>query len=151
MGGQGTSLPTDLEVVAVPAFENQTSVRGLEQRLTSAVMEEFIHRTRYRVVGRPEAADAVLRGTVTNVSTVPVIFDPATGRASVVVITVRLAIEFRDRRSKEVLFANPDYLFREQYEITSDLESFFEEQDPALDRLARDFAASLVSAILENF
>ncbi|MFQ5723136.1 MAG: LPS assembly lipoprotein LptE [Terriglobia bacterium] len=151
MGRQGTSLPSDLQVIAIPAFENQTSVRGLEQRLTAAVMEEFIRRTRYRVVGRPEAGDAVLRGTVSNVSTVPVIFDPTTGRASAVAITVRLSIEFRDRRSQEVLFANPDYLFREQYEITSDLESFFEEQNPALDRLARDFAARLVSAILENF
>ena len=56
-----------------------------------------------------------------------------------------------DRQSQEVLYANPNYIFREQYEITGDVASFFEEREPALDRLARDFAATLVSAVLENF
>ncbi len=151
VGGQGTRLPSDLEIIAVPAFKNRTSVMGLEQRLTSAVMEEFARRTRYRVVGDPQRADAVLQGTVKRAATSPVIFDPASGRASAVEVTVWLAVELRERRTNDVLYANPDYVFREQYEITSDLESFFEEQDPAFDRLARDFGASLVSAVLENF
>jgi len=151
VGGRGSTLPPDLKVVAVPAFENRTTWMRLEQRLTTAVMQEFIHRTRYRVVGGEEEADAVLRGTVLEASTAPVIFDPGTGRASVVQVTVRLSVEFRDRRTKKLLFTSSNYVFREQYEITSDLDSFFEERNPALDRLARDFAATLVSAILENF
>jgi hypothetical protein len=40
---------------------------------------------------------------------------------------------------------------RNEYEISTDVKSFFEEQDPALDRLARDFAQRLVAAITENF
>ena len=151
VGGQGTALPPDLKVIAIPAFENQTTWMRLEQRLTAAVMREFIHRTRYRVVGEEEQGDAVLHGTVLRVNTAPVIFDPATGRASAVQVTVNLRVELRDRRTKKVLFARSNYTFREQYEITSDLDSFFEERNPALDRLGRDFAASLVSAILENF
>ena len=66
-------------------------------------------------------------------------------------VTVRLSVELRDRRTKKLLFSNSEYTFREQYEITSDLDSFFEERNPALQRLGRDFAATLVSAILENF
>jgi hypothetical protein len=31
------------------------------------------------------------------------------------------------------------------------VKSFFEEQDPALDRLARDFATKLVAAVIENY
>ena len=151
VGGRGSTLPPDLKVIAVPAFENRTTWMGLEQRLTAAVMQEFIHRSRYRVVGSEEGADAVLRGTVLEASTAPVIFDPGTGRASVVQVTVRLSVEFRDKRSQKLLFTRSNYTFREQYEITSDLDSFFEERNPALDRLGRDFAATLVSAILENF
>jgi hypothetical protein len=151
VAGRGSTLPPDLNVIAVPAFENRTTWMRLEQRLTAAVMQEFIHRTRYRVVGSEEAADAVLRGTVLEAHTAPVIFDPGTGRASVVQVTVRLSVEFRDKRTKELLFTSSNYVFREQYEIASDLDSFFEERNPALDRLARDFAATLVSAILENF
>ncbi|MFQ5777174.1 MAG: LPS assembly lipoprotein LptE [Terriglobia bacterium] len=151
VAGRAGRLPENVKVIAVPAFENQSSVMGVEQRLTAAVMQEFIHRTRYRVVGKEEGADAVLRGTVKTVRSRPVIFDPVTGRASAIEITVTLGVQLRDRAKKETLFANQNYLFREQYEITSDLESFFEERNPAFDRLARDVAATLVSAILENF
>ena len=123
----------------------------LEQRLTAAVMQELIHRTRYQVVGKPEGADSVLTGTVLAATTAPVLFDPTTGRASAVQVTVTVAVELRDLKDQQILYANPTYVFQEQYEITGDLDSFFEERQPALERLARDFAATLVSAILENF
>lgn len=151
VGGQASRLPTHVTVLAVPAFSNQTSWMRLEQRLTAAVMQEFIHRTRYQVVGTEEGADAVLLGTVLTATTAPVLFDPTTGRASAVQVTVILAVELRDLTNQKVLYANPNYVFQEQYEITGDLDSFFEERQPALARLARDFAATLVSAVLENF
>jgi len=135
----------------VPAFTNQTSWMRLEQRLTAAVMQELIHRTRYQVVGKPEGADSVLTGTVLAATTAPVLFDPTTGRASAVQVTVTVAVELRDLKDQQILYANPTYVFQEQYEITGDLDSFFEERQPALERLARDFAATLVSAMLENF
>jgi hypothetical protein len=50
-----------------------------------------------------------------------------------------------------VLYQNPSYLFREQYEVPRDLNSFFEEDTPAFQRLSRDFAQALVSNILEGF
>jgi hypothetical protein len=50
-----------------------------------------------------------------------------------------------------VLFENPAYLFHEQYEISSDLTSFFQEDSPAVDRLSRDFARTLVANILEAY
>ena len=151
VAGQGNHLPEHLRLLAVPAFENQTMLMGVEQRLTEAVMREFIRRSRFDVVGREGGADAVLRGTVVSVRTLPVIFDPDTGRASAVQVELKLSVELVDLRDNTVLFTRPDYVFREDYEITSDLESFFEERSPALGRLARDFATTLVSAILENF
>jgi hypothetical protein len=151
VAGRGSTLPAEIQTLAVTPFENQTSWMRLEQRLTSAVMEEFIHRTRYRIVGDGEAADAVLRGTILSVRTVPVIFDPETGAASAVQLEVRLSADLREQGSERTLYANPTFVFREQYEITGDLDSFFEERSTAVERLSRDFAASLVSAILENF
>ncbi len=151
VGGQASRLPTHVTVLAVPAFSNQTSWMRLEQRLTAAVMQEFIHRTRYQVVGTEEGADAVLLGTVLTATTAPVLFDPTTGRASAVQVTVTMAVELRDLTNQKVLYTNPNYVFQEQYEITGDLDSFFEERQPALARLARDFAATLVSAVLEDF
>jgi hypothetical protein len=42
-------------------------------------------------------------------------------------------------------------VFRNEYQISSDVNSFFEEQDPAVDRMSRDLASRLVSDVLENF
>ncbi len=42
-------------------------------------------------------------------------------------------------------------VFRDEYQISSDVQSFFEEQDPAIERMSRDFAAQLVSNVTEKF
>jgi len=50
-----------------------------------------------------------------------------------------------------VLFENSNYTFREQYQVSREVTSFFEEQTPALQRMSHDFARTLVSDILEAF
>jgi len=151
MAGQASRLPPQVKVIAVLPFNNETTWMGLEQKLTTAVMQEFIHRTRYQVTSAAAGADAVLTGRVVSATTAPSVFDPATGRATAVQVTVGVAVELRDTTSNQALYTNSNYIFREQYEVTSDLDSFFDERSTALDRLARDFGATLVSAVLENF
>ena len=59
-------------------------------------------------------------------------------------------VTLTDRHGK-VLFDNPSYLFHEQYELSRDLPSLFEEDFPAVDRLSRDFARTLVANLLEAY
>ncbi len=151
VSGRASRLPASLKTIAVPALDNRTSRYRLEQRLTSALVHELLARTSYRVVADPAAGDAVLRGEVTGLESSAVVFDNVTGRATTMLVTVRLKVRLEERGSKNVLYENDDFLFRERYEVSTDVPSFFEEQDPALDRLARDFAAKLVAALLENF
>lgn len=135
----------------MPALQNRSSRYRIEQRLTEALVRELLARTRFRIVPEESAADAVLHGEVTRVESNAVLFDAATGRATTFLVTVHLSVRLVDRASRKVHWQNDDYVFREQYEISTDIASFFEEESPALDRLARDFAARLVSALLENF
>jgi hypothetical protein len=65
-----------------------------------------------------------------------------------VVVTARVTLT--DRHGK-VLYQNPSYLFREEYQVSRELSSFFEEDSPALERLSREFARTLVSNVLEGF
>lgn len=149
--GRTSRLPANAKTIAVPALENRTTRYRLEQRLTEALVHELLARTQYRVVSDPASADAVLRGEVTSIDSSAVVFDTATGRATTVLVTVRVKVRLEDRATKSLLYQNDNFLFREPYEVSTDVASFFEEQDPALDRLARDFAAKLVAALLENF
>ena len=51
----------------------------------------------------------------------------------------------------KVLWENPNYVYREQYQVSRDAPSFLEEEEPALGRIAQSFAKTLVSDILEAY
>ena len=151
VAGRGSRLPASLKTIAVPALENRTSRYRIEQRLTEALVHELLSRTSYQIVADPGAADAVLRGQVVGLESSPLVFDTATGRAATFAVTVHLAVRLEERETKKLLYRNDNFIFREQYEVSTDIPSFFDELNPALDRLARDFAGRLVAALLENF
>jgi len=151
VAGHNSSLPKSIHVIAIPALENKTTSYRIEQKLTAATVHEFLAKTSYRVVSNPEDGDAVLRGKVVSLEAVPLLFDTATGRATTMLVTVKCDVTFTESATQKVLYHTDNFVFRNQYEISTDLKSFFEEQDPALDRLAQDFAAHLVAAVIENY
>lgn len=149
--GHAVQLPENVKTIAVPAFVNDTTTYRIEQLLTSSVVREFTTRTHYHILNDAgEAADATLRGTVVAATSTPLTYNSATGQAASVLVVVSMKVTLTDRQGK-VLYQNPSYLFREQYEVSQDLTSFFEEDSPALRRLSQDFARTLVSNILEGF
>ena len=144
-------MPAGIHTIAVPTFENRTHAYRLEQMLTSAVLREMVTRTRYKIEqNNDSAADATLTGTVLSTSEAPLTYDRQTGRASSMEVTVTVAVKLASRDGR-VLFENPSYVFREQYQVSREITSFFEEESPALGRLSGDFARTLVSNILEGF
>jgi outer membrane lipopolysaccharide assembly protein LptE/RlpB len=152
--GRGDSLPKEIHVIAVPALENKTTSYRIEQRLTAATIHEFLERTSYKIVSDPRGADAVLMGKITSLEATPLLIntsDPTNVRATTMLVTVICDVTLTDSATQKVLYHNANFLFRNQYEITSDVKSFFEEQDPALNRLAKDFAQRLVAAVTENY
>jgi outer membrane lipopolysaccharide assembly protein LptE/RlpB len=149
--GHAVQLPENVKTIAIPAFKNETLNYRIEQMLTAAVVREFTSRTHYHILNDPsQAADATLRGTVLSTTASPLTYDTATGQAASVLVVVSMKVALTDRNGK-VLYQNPAYLFREQYEVSQDLASFFEEDSPAYRRLSQDFARTLVSNILEGF
>lgn len=159
VAGRNDSLPKTIHVIAVPAIENKTSSYRIEQRLTAATIHEFLARTNYKVVSAPEGGDAVLRGKVLTVEAVPLLFTsipatattPATTRATTMLVTMKCEVTLTEATTQKVLYHNDNFVFRGEYEISTDVKSFFEEQDPALDRMSQDFSKRLVSAVTENY
>jgi lipopolysaccharide assembly LptE-like protein len=151
VAGQGARIPPDVKTIAVPAFVNQSSRYRIEQWLSAAVTREFIERTRFRIVSDPSGADAVLKGTVKDVRSGVVTFDLQTGRATTLQIQVTAAVALVDLHTHRTIFANNNYVFREEYQVSETTSELFEEDQPALERLSRDLARTLVTEILENF
>lgn len=151
VAGRANTLPPEIHTIAVPAFVNKTQRYRIEQLMTEAVIREFLSRAKYRIVSDPAGADAVVHGEITGLESSAVVFDPATGRATTMLVQVHMRVWMDDSATKKTLFRNDKYLFRQEYQISTDVQSFFDEQDPALNRMARDFATHVVADILENF
>jgi outer membrane lipopolysaccharide assembly protein LptE/RlpB len=149
--GHTVRLPERVKTLAIPGFVNQSQTYRIEQTLTAAVVREFTTRTHYQILHEAtDSADATLHGTVLTTSASPLTYDSRTGRAESVQVVVSIKVSLVDRDGK-ILFQNPSYVFREQYQVSQELSSFFEEDSPALGRLSRDFAQTLVSNVLEDF
>jgi outer membrane lipopolysaccharide assembly protein LptE/RlpB len=151
VAGHNNALPKNIHVIAVVAMENKTTSYRIEQKLTAATVHEFLSSTQYKVVSNAADGDAVLHGKVLSLDAAPLLFDTKTGRATTMLVTVKCEVTLTESTGAKVLYHNQNFLFRSEYEISTDVKSFFEEQDPALDRLARDFATRLVAAVIENY
>lgn len=151
VAGHASQLPSDWRDIAVPAFKNDTTTYRIEQRMTEAVIREFITRTKYRVVQDPKSADAVLHGEVLSIETDPVLFEATTGEVTTMLVVVHTKVELIDNKTQKPIYKNDDMVFRDEYQISTDVKSFFQEEDPAVDRMSRDLASHLVSNVLENF
>jgi outer membrane lipopolysaccharide assembly protein LptE/RlpB len=149
--GAATHLPPDMHTLSVPVFATRTDTYRTETVMTDAVIREFAARTRFRVT--PDAnpdADAVLHGTVISETVTPLTYNSSTQQSSSFLITIVVSVTLNDRDGK-VLFENKNYVFRQQYQSTTDLPTFLQENPVAVERLSRDFARALVADVLEGF
>ncbi|HEV2828824.1 MAG TPA: LptE family protein [Pyrinomonadaceae bacterium] len=140
-------LPSRIRTVAVPAFQNNALRYKIESRFTEAVVNELIHRGRgLRVQGSREGADAVIEGVIKSFSYGGVLLDDR-GRARIFEVTIEAAITVRDQTENRVLYDNQNFVFRGEFEFANDPRNFFNEEDPAVERMARNFAESIVSTL----
>lgn len=155
LAGRGSFLPDSIRVIGVPQFANQTTFLEVERRFTERVRSEFIGRGRYQVLAQEAGADAVLRGTITNLTIVPANFNE-NQQATRYIIVINTKIEFVDLKTNKALWENASMVFREEYDLPPDTQAgnptaFFGQSSNALERVANDFARTVVSAILEAF
>ena len=140
-------LPKHIKTIAVPAFQNNALRYKVESRFTEAVVNELIHRGRgLRVQGSREGADAVIEGVIKSFNYGGVLLDDR-GRARIFEVTIEAAVTVRDQTENRVLYDNQNFVFRGEYEFANDPRNFFNEEDPAVQRMARNFAESIVSLL----
>lgn len=149
--GSATHLPPGVHTVAVPVFATHAQAFHTEMAFTEAVIRELNIRTRYRVEPRADpSADATLSGTILSQTTAPLTYDSASGQTSsyLLTVTAKIVLTAHDGR---VLYENDAVSFRSQYQSTQDLGGFIQEDPAAVNRIARAFAQTAVSDILESF
>ncbi len=155
LSGRGSFLPAYIKTIGVPQFANNTPVFDIERRVTEGVRAELRGRGKYKVVPETSDVDAVLSGEISSITLAPAAFTQQQ-QASRYALTVIAKIEFKDVKANKVIWSNPAMTFREEYDVTTagdapDPNAFLGQDVNAQERLATQFARSIVSAILEAF
>jgi hypothetical protein len=155
LAGRGSFLPETIKTIGIPDFVNRTPYFEASQLVAQRVRSEFIGRGKYKVLPQDTGVDAVLRATVNTITLAPSGFSDAQV-ATRYVITISVGIQFVQASDNTVLWQNPNLVFREEYQQASgggvmDAATFFSSSSNAVERMATDFARTVVSAILEAF
>jgi hypothetical protein len=151
VAGTADTLPKTIRTVAIPPFTNSSTRYRLTDRLPNTIAREFLTRTRYEVIQDQSQADMILQGSVGNVLAFPTTVNPQTSSAATIEVLVILNVQVRERLTGNVLYNQPALIFRERYEISSDVAAYFDESTTAFDRLSRDVARTVVSHVIERF
>lgn len=157
LAGRGNFLPEYIAVIAVPTFQNRSDRVAVEELFTRKVVDELTARGRYRIQAETAGADALLSGTVVSLTALPSVLeggdpnDPASSQASTYTVVVRAQVSFEDLVADNVIWSSNGFQFRDDFEIGDDPDAFFDQEGLTLERLAEEFAKSLVSSILEAF
>lgn len=154
LAGRGSFLPAYINVIGIPQFRNATPYE-IEQVFTERVRSEFIGRGKYKVLPQSTGVDAVLTGEILSLTVAPASFTDQ-NQASRYFVSVVAKMEFRDLKTNNVLWENPNLVFREEYESAQgtsalDPNAFFGQEGAALERITTEFARTVVSSILEAF
>ena len=148
--GAATHLPPDIKTISVPLFNSRTEAYHTETVMTNAVIRELATRTRFRVIPTESPdAGAVLHGTILNEQVTPLTYNSSTQQSSSFIITIVASVTLNGADGR-VLYQNKNMVYREQYQSTTYLATFIQEDPAAVERLSRAFARQVVADLLEG-
>jgi len=130
-------------------FKNSTTRFQLDLKLTQAVIDEIVARGKVEITAETNNSDAVLIGEIASFTARPLTFtqEATADRYNIIVVA---KIVLRDLVNRKVIFSNNYFVYTEEYEVPegTDFESV---ETEAIDKIAGQFARSLVIQILEGF
>jgi hypothetical protein len=156
---QGRGITTDPSVkrIGVPLFKDQTGKLGLDTRITAAVIEELVKRGRFTIVKDATNVDAVVEGEILSYNVMPVDYTTtdtgtqSTSLANRYTTAVVAKVVYRKIGQTEPLWENDSFSQRDEYEMSSTTQGYFDREEQSMERLSELFARAVVSAMLEAF
>jgi outer membrane lipopolysaccharide assembly protein LptE/RlpB len=153
VGGCGYStrgtLPSDINTIAVPIFQNLTREPGVEGLITRAVVEAFSTNGRLKIASAA-GADAILDGEVTGYNVFSIAFDSHSNvRQYRLIVTVNL--QLRDRRKNEVLFRQAGVREQVDFRVQNAVSQTISLEETALKAAAVEVGRTIASLTVTRF
>jgi len=145
----GEHIGTHIQKVFVDTFSNRTSEAYVENYLRNAFIDEFIEGRRFKLVGNPEMADAILKGSIKSLTTSHLSYD-INNIAVEERVTMTMELVFEERDTEKIIWMNKNLSAMEDYRITDQLASESSRKD-ALIKLSNDTAEKVYRLMMSGF
>ena len=145
----GEFIDKSIQTVFVDNFSNSTSEAGLENSVRSAFIDQFIKGRRLKLVSSREAADALFRGAITNLSTTPLAYTSAS-LAAEERLTVTMELILEEQGAKNIIWTDKAFSSTQDY-VFANLSIKERNRRDALTKLSNDLAEKAYRLMMSGF
>ncbi|MEW6378131.1 MAG: LptE family protein [bacterium] len=141
---QYPAWPEGIRRVHIETISNQTTEPGLDKTITNALIQEFWHWDRVRIVNRPEA-QAILSGVITGYGAdEPLSFD-RDRNVGEYRLTIHLDLHLEEVATRKIFWQAKDITIQGDYQFfQNDLATTRAQENRAQQKAARDMARKLL-------
>ncbi len=147
----GEYIDKGIQTVYIDNLANRTSEPNVENNFRSALIDQFRKSSRFKLADRKEEADAILRGSIVNLSSSHLSYS----RADVAKedrVTAVLDLTFEERVSKKIIWSNSAFSWYADYAVDStNTLTTDTNKKAALDKLATDTADRAYRLMMSGF
>ena len=147
---KGDYIDKRIQNIYVEAFDNKTSQAGIENYVRTAFINQILQGSRFKTVASVEAADAIIKGSVLNISTSPLSYNANTLVAEERV-TVVVEINFREKESGKTIWSSKNATGSVDYKMENNINMFPAARKNALIKLSNDLAEKAFNMMMAGF
>lgn len=147
----GEHIDKSIRTVYVETFANKTTEANVENSFRNAFIDQFRKSSRFKIAERLEDADAVVRGSINNISSAHLSY-ATTDVAKEDRVTAVMELLFEERESRKVIWSNQAFSWYSDYSVSSTNPSLTDtNKKSALDKLAIDLADRAYRLMMSGF
>jgi hypothetical protein len=147
---QGKYIDNRIQRVYVKSFDNKTAQAEIESYFRTAFINQFIQKSRFKIVNSEESADAIVKGTILSLNTSSLSYlknDLAAEERAAVV----LEVTFLENESGKIIWSSKNMTGTVDYTLKDDINLLSSTRKDAFIKLANDMAEKAFNLMMSGF
>ncbi len=147
--GLSSKMNPHIKTVAVPIFENVTLEKGVEEMLTSEIIN-VLQENRQLSITAERRADSVILGEITHYRQVPFSYDTSE-EVQEYKVEIIARVEYEDKKKRKTLWSEERILGWATYFVTETAGQEVEEEEDAQQRAVEMIAEEIKTKTVEGW
>lgn len=147
---RGESIDKNIQKVYVESFENKTAQAEVENYVRAAFINQFIQNSRFKMVSGSESADAIVRGKIINLHTLP-LSHLKNNLAAEERATIIMEVVFQDNSNGKVIWNSNNMTDSVDYILNEDINLLSNTRKQALMKLSNDIVEKAFNLMMSGF